>query len=81
MCLRQSSGIDGNNLHDVEGIVTVRFLFHENYLAAGEYEISVYCANGCNCQAIIHTVRYLIGKSMAVSFLSSGSFLCWTLDK
>ena len=42
----QSSGIDGNNLHDVEGIVTVRFLFHENYLAAGEYEISVYCANG-----------------------------------
>jgi ABC-type polysaccharide/polyol phosphate transport system ATPase subunit len=42
----QSSGCDYQNLHDIEGKVTVYFKFHQNYLSAGEYHVSAYCANG-----------------------------------
>lgn len=46
----QSSGQDGDNLKNVEGELTVDFNFDKNYLAAGEYSVTVYCANGWNLE-------------------------------
>lgn len=42
----QSSGIDGENLVNIEGRVSVGFVFDPNCFSAGEYSISAYCANG-----------------------------------
>lgn len=42
----QSSGMNGENLTNVEGKIKVSFVFDENYFSAGEYSISAYCANG-----------------------------------
>ncbi|MBE9207145.1 ATP-binding cassette domain-containing protein [Nostoc sp. LEGE 06077] len=44
----QSSGLKNHNLHNISGKFKVCFKFNENYLAAGEYSVSAYCANGWN---------------------------------
>ncbi|BBD62247.1 teichoic-acid-transporting ATPase [Nostoc sp. HK-01] len=44
----QSSGLKNYNLHNISGRVKVCFKFKENYIAAGEYSVSAYCANGWN---------------------------------
>jgi len=44
----QSSGLDGRNLTNLKSNTCVVFHFDENYFPGGDYQLSVYAANGWN---------------------------------
>lgn len=44
----QSSGLDGHNLTNLKSNTFVVFHFDENYFPGGDYQLSVYAANGWN---------------------------------
>lgn len=44
----QSSGMDGHNLTNLKSNAYVVFHFDENYFPGGDYQLSVYAANGWN---------------------------------
>ena len=44
----QSSGLDGQNLTNLEVNMDVLFHFDDNYFPGGDYQLSVYVANGWN---------------------------------
>lgn len=47
----QSSGLNGENLANLESNTSVIFHFDENHLPGGDYQLSVYVANGWNFPA------------------------------
>lgn len=42
----QSTGLVGNEICDINSDIKVSFIFEKNYFPAGEYQVSVYTANG-----------------------------------
>ena len=44
----QSSGLEGENLNDLDSVTSVVFHFEDNYFCSGDYQVSAYVANGWN---------------------------------